>query len=112
MSRVAVGPVVAVTHTGEPSQETRRGIDDGPTPGHGPKPNRTGDQANLYVDANDPYPTHFSVDSTVKLYTGAGVTPGRSSSGSPSTAGAGSRWPTAARTVSGTLMSALDGGLK
>lgn len=39
------------------------------------EPNRTGDQANLYVDANDPYPTHFSVDSAVKLYTGAGVDP-------------------------------------
>jgi chitinase len=39
------------------------------------EPNRTGDQANLYADPNDPYPTHFSVDSTVKLYTGAGVNP-------------------------------------
>jgi chitinase len=39
------------------------------------EPNRTGDQANLYVDANDPYPTKFSVDTAVKLYTGAGVSP-------------------------------------
>ncbi|MEV0402719.1 glycosyl hydrolase family 18 protein [Actinoallomurus sp. NPDC050550] len=37
------------------------------------EPNRTGDQANLYVDNNDPYSTHFSVDSAVKVYTDAGV---------------------------------------
>ncbi|MCO5970842.1 glycosyl hydrolase family 18 protein [Actinoallomurus soli] len=37
------------------------------------EPNRTGHQANLYVDPDDPYSTHFSVDSAVKVYTDAGV---------------------------------------
>ena len=37
------------------------------------EPNRTGHQANLYVDTDDPYSTHFSVDSAVKVYTDAGV---------------------------------------
>ncbi|WP_331770696.1 glycoside hydrolase family 18 chitinase (plasmid) [Embleya sp. NBC_00888] len=39
------------------------------------EPNRTGDQGNLYVDAGDPYPTKFSVESTVQYYLDQGVDP-------------------------------------
>lgn len=47
------------------------------------EPNRTGHQANLYDDPNDPYPTHFSVDSAVRVYTGAGVSPRKLTIGIP-----------------------------
>ncbi|MET8702222.1 glycosyl hydrolase family 18 protein [Kitasatospora sp. NPDC004723] len=39
------------------------------------EPNRTGHQGNLYVDAQDPYTTHFSVEGAVKPYLDAGVNP-------------------------------------
>lgn len=39
------------------------------------EPNRTGHQANLYPDAQDPYSTHFSVEGAVNKYLGAGVNP-------------------------------------
>ncbi|GAA0462841.1 glycoside hydrolase family 18 chitinase [Streptomyces sp. NPDC046215] len=39
------------------------------------EPNRTGHQGNLYTDAQDPYPTKFSVESTVRAYLDAGVDP-------------------------------------
>ncbi|MFI6977006.1 glycosyl hydrolase family 18 protein [Embleya sp. NPDC050154] len=39
------------------------------------EPNRTGNQGNLYVDAGDPYPTKFSVESTVQYYLDQGVDP-------------------------------------
>ncbi|MDF9815702.1 glycoside hydrolase family 18 chitinase [Streptomyces sp. SPB162] len=39
------------------------------------EPNRTGHQANLYTDAQDPYTTHFSVEGAVNKYLGAGVNP-------------------------------------
>lgn len=47
------------------------------------EPNRTGDQANLYTDAQDPYPTHFSIDDAVKIYTDAGVNPRKLTIGFP-----------------------------
>ncbi|MER6364106.1 glycosyl hydrolase family 18 protein [Kitasatospora sp. NPDC001527] len=39
------------------------------------EPNRTGHQGNLYVDTQDPYTTHFSVEGAVKPYLDAGVNP-------------------------------------
>ncbi|TWG06651.1 glycosyl hydrolase family 18 (putative chitinase) [Streptomyces brevispora] len=39
------------------------------------EPNRTGHQANLYSDAQDPYDFHFSADAAIKAYTDAGVEP-------------------------------------
>ncbi|MEU6752704.1 glycosyl hydrolase family 18 protein [Spirillospora sp. NPDC046719] len=39
------------------------------------EPNRTGHQANLYTDTDDPYPFHFSVENAVNAYLGAGVNP-------------------------------------
>ncbi|WP_439679526.1 glycosyl hydrolase family 18 protein [Embleya sp. MST-111070] len=39
------------------------------------EPNRTGDQGNLYQDAGDPYPTKFSVETTVNYYLNQGVDP-------------------------------------
>ncbi|MFD0899628.1 glycosyl hydrolase family 18 protein [Actinomadura sediminis] len=39
------------------------------------EPNRTGHQGNLYVDEDDPYPFHFSVESAVDAYLDAGVPP-------------------------------------
>ncbi|MFD7655284.1 glycosyl hydrolase family 18 protein [Actinosynnema sp. NPDC059797] len=39
------------------------------------EPNRTGHQGNLYADADDPYPFHFSVENAVNAYTSAGVHP-------------------------------------
>ncbi|MEV4871046.1 glycoside hydrolase family 18 chitinase [Streptomyces syringium] len=39
------------------------------------EPNRTGHQGNLFTDAQDPYPTKFSVESTVRAYLDAGVDP-------------------------------------
>ncbi|MGC0416431.1 glycosyl hydrolase family 18 protein [Embleya sp. AB8] len=47
------------------------------------EPNRTGHQANLYTDAQDPYPTHFSIDDAVKIYTNAGVNPRKLTIGFP-----------------------------
>ncbi|RFU41963.1 chitinase [Actinomadura logoneensis] len=39
------------------------------------EPNRTGHQANLYADTDDPYPFHFSVENAVNAYLTAGVNP-------------------------------------
>ncbi len=39
------------------------------------EPKRTGDASNLYTDAQDPYPFHFSIENAVKAYLGAGVNP-------------------------------------
>ncbi|MCZ4124895.1 glycoside hydrolase family 18 chitinase [Streptomyces sp. H39-S7] len=39
------------------------------------EPNRTGHQANLYTDTQDPYSTHFSVEVAVNKYLNAGVNP-------------------------------------
>ncbi|MCM2421681.1 glycoside hydrolase family 18 chitinase [Streptomyces sp. RKAG293] len=39
------------------------------------EPLRTGHQANLYPDTQDPYTTHFSVEGAVNKYLGAGVSP-------------------------------------
>ncbi|MFD9959518.1 glycosyl hydrolase family 18 protein [Amycolatopsis sp. NPDC058986] len=41
------------------------------------EPLRTGHQGNLYVDAEDPYKFHFSVEGAIKAYTDAGVDPRR-----------------------------------
>ncbi len=41
------------------------------------EPNRTGHQANLYADADDPYPFHFSAETAINAYTNAGVDPRR-----------------------------------
>ncbi|WP_371521113.1 glycosyl hydrolase family 18 protein [Kitasatospora sp. NBC_01300] len=47
------------------------------------EPNRTGSQANLYADPNDPYNFHFSVDAAVQTYLGAGVNPRKLTIGFP-----------------------------
>ncbi|MBD0745099.1 glycosyl hydrolase family 18 protein [Streptomyces sp. CBMA152] len=47
------------------------------------EPNRTGHQANLYTDAQDPYATHFSVDAAVHAYLDAGVNPRKITVGFP-----------------------------
>ncbi|MYW03622.1 glycosyl hydrolase family 18 protein [Streptomyces sp. SID3343] len=47
------------------------------------EPNRVGHQANLNTDAQDPYPTHFSVDDAVKIYTDVGVNPRKLTIGFP-----------------------------
>ncbi|MGP9022336.1 glycosyl hydrolase family 18 protein [Streptomyces sp. BR1] len=47
------------------------------------EPNRTGHQANLYPDAQDPYATHFSVDAAVHAYLDAGVNPRKITVGFP-----------------------------
>ncbi|MBO0655086.1 cellulose binding domain-containing protein [Streptomyces triculaminicus] len=39
------------------------------------EPNRTGHQGNLFTDPKDPYPTKFSVATTVQTYLDAGVPP-------------------------------------
>jgi chitinase len=39
------------------------------------EPNRTGHQGNLYADADDPYGTKFSVETSVQTYLDAGVSP-------------------------------------
>ncbi|MEU1378249.1 glycoside hydrolase family 18 chitinase [Streptomyces triculaminicus] len=39
------------------------------------EPNRTGHQGNLFTDPKDPYPTKFSVATTVQAYLDAGVPP-------------------------------------
>ncbi len=41
------------------------------------EPNRTGHQGNLYADADDPYPFHFSAEAAINAYTNAGVDPRR-----------------------------------
>lgn len=47
------------------------------------EPNRTGHQANLYTDDQDPYGFHFSADAAVKAYTEAGVEPRKLTRGIP-----------------------------
>ncbi|MFI6594776.1 glycosyl hydrolase family 18 protein [Nonomuraea sp. NPDC050536] len=39
------------------------------------EPNRTGHQGNLYLDTDDPYSFHFSVENAVDVYLQAGVNP-------------------------------------
>ncbi|MEU5261468.1 glycosyl hydrolase family 18 protein [Amycolatopsis sp. NPDC021455] len=41
------------------------------------EPNRTGHQGNLYADADDPYPFHFSAEAAINAYTNGGVDPRR-----------------------------------
>ncbi|MFC8454732.1 glycosyl hydrolase family 18 protein [Kitasatospora sp. NPDC057223] len=68
------------------------------------EPNRTGDQANLYGDTQDPYNFHFSVDSAVQTYLTAGVNPRKLTIGFPfygrgwqgvAAGGANGEWQTA-----------------
>ncbi|MGW6914266.1 glycosyl hydrolase family 18 protein [Kitasatospora sp. NPDC054939] len=47
------------------------------------EPNRAGHQANLYADAQDPYPFHFSTDAAVQAYLDAGVNPRKLTIGFP-----------------------------
>lgn len=47
------------------------------------EPNRTGHQANLYTDDQDPYGFHFSADAAIKAYTDAGVEPRKLTLGIP-----------------------------
>ncbi|MEV6212815.1 glycosyl hydrolase family 18 protein [Kitasatospora sp. NPDC051914] len=47
------------------------------------EPNRTGHQANLYTDTQDPYGFHFSVESAVQTYLDAGVNPRKLTIGLP-----------------------------
>lgn len=47
------------------------------------EPNRTGHQANLNNDTDDPYTFHFSVDSAVQVYLNAGVNPRKLTIGFP-----------------------------
>ncbi|OKI21845.1 glycosyl hydrolase family 18 protein [Streptomyces sp. CB03911] len=47
------------------------------------EPNRAGHQGNLYADAQDPYPFHFSVDAAVQTYLTAGVNPRKLTIGFP-----------------------------
>ncbi|MER7673313.1 glycosyl hydrolase family 18 protein [Kitasatospora sp. NPDC096128] len=47
------------------------------------EPNRTGQASNLYPDPNDPYTFHFSVDTAVQTYLGAGVNPRKLTIGFP-----------------------------
>ncbi|MFI5526971.1 glycosyl hydrolase family 18 protein [Kitasatospora sp. NPDC051853] len=47
------------------------------------EPNRAGHQANLYADAQDPYPVKFSTDAAVKAYLDAGVNPRKLTIGFP-----------------------------
>ncbi|MGW2227343.1 glycosyl hydrolase family 18 protein [Streptomyces formicae] len=47
------------------------------------EPNRTGHQANLYKDAQSPYPTDFSIDDAVKVYTDQGIKPRKLTIGFP-----------------------------
>ncbi|MFF2123134.1 glycosyl hydrolase family 18 protein [Kitasatospora sp. NPDC058184] len=47
------------------------------------EPNRTGHASNLYQDPNDPYATHFSVDTAVQTYLNAGVNPRKLTIGFP-----------------------------
>ncbi|MFH8410251.1 glycosyl hydrolase family 18 protein [Streptomyces sp. NPDC018019] len=47
------------------------------------EPRRTGHQANLYRDVQDPYDFHFSVENAVRAYTDAGVAPRKLTIGFP-----------------------------
>lgn len=47
------------------------------------EPGRTGHQANLFTDTDDPYPFHFSVDSALQVYRDAGVNPRKLTIGIP-----------------------------
>ncbi|AUH39052.1 glycosyl hydrolase family 18 protein [Streptomyces sp. CMB-StM0423] len=47
------------------------------------EPNRTGHQANLYPDAQSPYPNDFSIDGAVQHYLDAGVKPRKLTIGFP-----------------------------
>lgn len=47
------------------------------------EPDRTGHQANLYTDDQDPYDVHFSADTAIKAYTDAGVEPRKLTLGIP-----------------------------
>jgi chitinase len=47
------------------------------------EPNRTGHQANLNTDVDDPYPFHFSVADAIKIYTDAAVNPRKLTIGLP-----------------------------
>ncbi|MGO4633426.1 glycosyl hydrolase family 18 protein [Streptomyces sp. 2RAF24] len=47
------------------------------------EPNRTGHQANLYTDTQDPYGFHFSVDEAIKPYLAAGFNPRKLTLGIP-----------------------------
>ncbi|NUT35737.1 MAG: chitinase [Hamadaea sp.] len=47
------------------------------------EPNRTGHQANLYRDTQDPYPFEFSVNKAIQTYLDAGVNPRRLTIGVP-----------------------------
>ncbi|MER5766918.1 glycosyl hydrolase family 18 protein [Streptomyces sp. NPDC001985] len=70
------------------------------------EPARTGHQANLHRDAQDPYPFDFSVERAVKAYTDAGVNPRKLTVGfpfygrgwkevAPGAAGVNGEWQTA-----------------
>ncbi|MFE1752585.1 glycosyl hydrolase family 18 protein [Streptomyces anandii] len=47
------------------------------------EPRRTGDASNLYTDAQDPYPFHFSIENAIKAYLDAGVNPRKLTVGFP-----------------------------
>ncbi|MFF9409707.1 glycosyl hydrolase family 18 protein [Streptomyces anandii] len=47
------------------------------------EPKRTGDASNLYTDAQDPYPFHFSIENAIKAYLDAGVNPRKLTVGFP-----------------------------
>ncbi|WP_129306103.1 glycosyl hydrolase family 18 protein [Streptomyces sp. L2] len=47
------------------------------------EPKRTGDGSNLYTDAQDPYPVHFSIENAIKAYLDAGVNPRKLTVGFP-----------------------------
>ncbi|MFD7668157.1 glycosyl hydrolase family 18 protein [Streptomyces sp. NPDC059788] len=47
------------------------------------EPKRTGHQANLYRDTQDPYDFHFSVENAVKVYLDAGISPRKLTIGFP-----------------------------
>jgi chitinase len=47
------------------------------------EPNRTGHQANVFRDTQDPYPFEFSISKAIQTYLDAGVTPRRLTIGFP-----------------------------
>ncbi|MFE7434720.1 glycosyl hydrolase family 18 protein [Streptomyces tendae] len=47
------------------------------------EPNRTGHASNLYTDAEDPYPFHFSIENAIRTYLDAGVNPRKLTVGFP-----------------------------
>ncbi|MFI0165591.1 glycosyl hydrolase family 18 protein [Streptomyces sp. NPDC017095] len=47
------------------------------------EPKRAGHGSNLYADAQDPYPFHFSVENAIKVYLDAGVNPRKLTVGFP-----------------------------